>query len=201
MNQEVAKEGEEVTTHETEIIEVPPQTITPHNQDNSIEGFISAAIEAKLPIETMKEFLAMRKELKADQAKEAFTIAMAQFQRDCPVIAKTKEVLNKDKTAVTYRYAPIDSIILQVKDVLAKHNLAYDFSEERTDKTITATCTITLPTATGSGQAYYIHNMSTGTVTVDGNSTDTINGDLTQELTQHDSIHIVDYGTGTWAII
>lgn len=126
--------------NEVEIIK--PQTIAPKEQDNSIEGFISAAIKAKLPIETIKEFLAMRKEIKADQAKEAFTMAMAQFQKDCPVIAKTKEVKNKDGK-VTYRYAPIDSIILQVKKTLGENKLAYDFSETRTDKEITVTCTIT----------------------------------------------------------
>lgn len=135
---------EATETHEIEIPQ-PQRSIQTHNQDNSIEGFISAAIQQQLPIETIKEFLAMRKELKADQAKEAFTIAMAQFQKDCPVIAKTKEVWNKEKTAVTYRYAPIDSIILQVKSTLAANNLAYDFSEVRSEdgKSVTVTCTIT----------------------------------------------------------
>jgi hypothetical protein len=141
---EVAKKDEGATVHEAEIVEVQPQTITPHNQDNSIEGFISAAIEAKLPIETIKEFLVMRKELKADQAKEAFTEAMANFQKDCPVIAKTSPV--KSKTGeVTYRFASIDSIILQVKDVLGKNKLAYKFREERNKEegTVTVYCVVT----------------------------------------------------------
>jgi len=137
----VAKELE--TT--AEIIEVTePRTIQTHYQDNSIESFISAAIAQQLPIETIKEFLVMRKELKADQAKESFTIAMAQFQKDCPVIAKTKEVKNKEGK-VTYRYALLDSIIIQVKDVLGENKLSYDFSEARNkeDGTMTVTCTIT----------------------------------------------------------
>jgi hypothetical protein len=120
-----------------------PQTVAP-TTDNSVEGFITEAIKQKLPIESMKEFLAMRKEVRADQAREAFTQAMAQFQADCPVIAKTKEVRNKSGQ-VTYRYAPLDSIILQVKDVLGKNHLAYDFSEERDKEagTVTVTCTVT----------------------------------------------------------
>lgn len=134
-----AKEATE--THDIEP-SVPQRTITPHNQDNTVEGFISAAIQQQLPVETIERFLAMRKELKADQAKEAFTMAMAQFQKDCPVIARTKEVKNKEGK-VTYRYAPLDSIILQVKKTLGENNLAYDFSETRTEKEITVTCTIT----------------------------------------------------------
>jgi len=140
---------EEVTGYvgaapEEQSVEVvrPQQTIQPHNQDNTVEGFISAAIQQQLPVETIERFLAMRKELKADQAKEAFTMATAQFQKDCPVIARTKEVKNKEGK-VTYRYAPLDSIILQVKKTLGENNLAYDFSETRTKKEITVTCTIT----------------------------------------------------------
>jgi len=139
---EVAKEE---TTQDVEVVsEQKPQTIQTHNQDNSVEGFISAAIQQQLPVETIEKFLAMRKELKADQAKEAFTQAMAKFQRDCPVIAKTKVVRDKQGQE-RYRFAPIDSIILQVKHVLGENDLAYDFTEERNKEegTVTVTCTIT----------------------------------------------------------
>lgn len=128
---------------ETQSIVIPRQpTIKP--VDNSVEGFISAAIQKQLPIETIKEFLAMRKELRADQALEAFTEAMANFQRDCPVIAKTNAVKNKDGK-VTYRYAGIDSIVLQVKNILGENRLAYKFREERNkeEATITVFCVVT----------------------------------------------------------
>jgi len=128
---------------ETREIEVPqPQAIKP--ADNSVEGFISAAIAQQLPIETIKEFLAMRKELKADLAQEAFTTAMANFQKDCPVIMKTKPVKNKSGQ-VTYSYAVIDSIIPQVKHVLGENRLAYKFREERNkdEDTVTVFCVVT----------------------------------------------------------
>jgi hypothetical protein len=69
---------------------------------------------------------------------------MANFQKDCPVIAKTSPV--KSKTGeVTYRFASIDSIILQVKDVLGKNKLAYKFREERNKEegTVTVYCVVT----------------------------------------------------------
>lgn len=139
---EVAKDVEVVETETTEVVEAKPQTITPHSQDNSVEGFISAAIQQQLPVETIERFLAMRKEIKEDQAKEAFTMAMAKFQADCPVIAKTKPVKNKNGE-VTYRYAPLDSIILQVKKPLADNELSYSFDEKREDGKLIAICTIT----------------------------------------------------------
>lgn len=124
-----------VTVHET-----PAQAI---QQDNSIESFISQAITAKLPIETMEKFLAMRREFRLEQAREAYVLAMSNFQKECPVIAKTKAVKNKEGKEV-YKYAPLDSIVLQVKDALGRNNLAYSFKETRSEdgKTLTAICTI-----------------------------------------------------------
>lgn len=121
----------------------PPQPQVVRQSDNSIEGFISQAIEKGLPIETMEKFLSMRREFRADQAREAYVMAMSQFQKECPVIAKTKEVKNKDGK-VTYRYAPLDSIVLQVKQPLGNNNLAYNFREERSEDgtKLTVICTI-----------------------------------------------------------
>jgi hypothetical protein len=141
--EKVVEQLKEEATEIAEVIEIEvptPQTIAP--VDNSVEGFINAAIAQQLPIETIKEFLVMRKELRADQAREAFTIAMASFQKDCPVIAKTKAVKNKSGE-ITYRYASIDSIILQVKGVLGENRLSYKFREERGEGDMTVFCVVT----------------------------------------------------------
>jgi len=61
--------------------------------------------------------------------------------------------------------------------------------------------TITLPPASGGGRVYYIKNIGAGTVTVDGNSSDTIDGDLTQVVFQHEGIQIADYAANKWAVI
>ena len=65
----------------------------------------------------------------------------------------------------------------------------------------TTAFTINLPSATGSGRRFIIKNINTGTVTVDGNSSDTIDGITTQTLGQYDSIQIVDYLANTWEIV
>lgn len=61
--------------------------------------------------------------------------------------------------------------------------------------------TVTLLAATGSGRVRIIKNIGVGTVTVDGNSGDTIDGETTQELAQWDAVQIVDYAAGAWAVI
>jgi len=61
--------------------------------------------------------------------------------------------------------------------------------------------TVNLPAATGSGKVYLIKNINTGRVTVDANSTNTIDGSLTQSIRQWDSLMIVDYVANAWIII
>ncbi len=91
----------------------------------SPETLISQAINAKVPVETMEKLLAMRRELKDEQAREAFARDFAAFQGECPVITKSNSVLNKDKKTVRYHYAPLDVIVRQVQEVITKYGFSY----------------------------------------------------------------------------
>ena len=93
------------------------------------EVLIAQAIERHVPVETMEKLLAMRRELKQERAKEEYDQAMAEFQADCPTIVKTKEVKTK-AGIVAYRYAPIESIVEQVRDILKKHGFSYSTNME-----------------------------------------------------------------------
>ncbi len=106
---------------------------------NSAEQLISQAIDKSVPVETMERLLAMRRELKAEWAKEQYDKAMAEFQADCPVIVKTKEVKTKSGI-VAYRYAPIESIVEQVKPFLQKHGFSYSVQQELKDAGVKVTC-------------------------------------------------------------
>ena len=55
------------------------------------EKLISQAIEKGTPIETIERLLNMRRELKAEWAKEQYDLAMAKLQSECPVIKKKKD--------------------------------------------------------------------------------------------------------------
>ena len=60
--------------------------------------------------------------------------------------------------------------------------------------------TVTLPVGV-EGQSLNITNCGTNTLTLDGNGTETINGELTQELFDSDSVHIVYNATEKWRIM
>lgn len=113
------------------------------NREVSIESLISQAIDKGISVETMERLLAMRRELKEERAREAFTTALSQFQQDCPVIKKTKVVMNKDGTSVRYKFAPIDGITGQVKKPLADNNLSYSWDTKKVEGNMEVTCKVT----------------------------------------------------------
>lgn len=114
------------------------------SQERQVDTFISEAIAKNLPVETMEKLFELRSKVKAEQAREAFVDAMAQFQSKCPQIPKTKIVKNKDGT-VRYKYAPLDVITDTIKDHLAENGLAYTWNSEndKEAKELVAICKVT----------------------------------------------------------
>ncbi len=107
------------------------------------EALISRAIDKNVSVETMERLLAMRRELKAEFAKEEFDKAMAEFQSECPTIKKTKNVYEKDKRTVRYCYAPLESIVEQSKELLSKHGFSYSINTIQDDKMLGVICRAT----------------------------------------------------------
>jgi hypothetical protein len=120
------------------------QTISEEKQieprNVNAEALISQAIDKGLPIDTMERLLAMRRELKEEQAKEAFFRSLSEFQAECPEIPKTKKVMNKDGKTVRYSYAPLDVIVAHVKDLLRHHGFSYTIKTEQDEDNVTAFC-------------------------------------------------------------
>ncbi len=104
---------------------------------------IAVAIREKAPVETMERLFALREKVKAEAAREAFVEAMSQFQKACPIIKKTKKVMNKDGVTVRYTFAPIDSIVEQIKTPLGDALLSYRWETKQEGKDITAICLVT----------------------------------------------------------
>jgi ERF superfamily len=92
------------------------------------EALIAKAIDKKVPVETMERLLIMRRELKAEWAKAEFDKAMAAFQAECPIIKKTKGV-RTNTGEIAYKFAPLESIVDQVKSILTKHGFSYSVDQ------------------------------------------------------------------------
>lgn len=109
-----------------EISTIQEAPLTPQNsQGISIEDLINKALENKAAIATVERIFAMRKDLKAEWAKEEFNKDMASFQSECPVISKSKGVILKDKKTVAYKYAPIEVLDVETKLLRQKYGFSY----------------------------------------------------------------------------
>lgn len=111
-------------------------------QDVSIEAILTQAIDKGVPVETMERLMVMRRELKAERAKELFNRSMAAFQAECPEIAKTKPVYTKNGQ-LAYKYAPIEAIVDQVKSLLTKHGFSYSTTMELKENGVRVICKVT----------------------------------------------------------
>jgi len=103
------------------------------------QALFEQAIEKNTPIETMERLLAMRRELKAEAARDSYFKSLSAFQMECPIIEKKKPVCDKSGT-VRYKYAPLDDILSQVKPVLLKHGFSYTIKTKQDNESVTAVC-------------------------------------------------------------
>lgn len=112
-------------------------------EENEVSTFIQQAIEQKLPVETMERLFALREKVKAEQAKESYVSALADFQGQLKSIKKNKKVMNKDGATIRYQYATLDSIIEQVQKPLSENGLSYTWNVINETGFITAKVMVT----------------------------------------------------------
>jgi hypothetical protein len=101
----------------------------------NIEALLSKAVDANSAVDVLERLAVMRREMKAEQAKEAFDHAMAEFQAECPVINKGKQVKGGK---FAYNYAPLDAIVSETKELLRRHGFSYTLTAKVEEKWVTA---------------------------------------------------------------
>ena len=126
-DKKIVPEEKGLVKHENNITTVDPELL------------LLKAIEKGLPVETMEKLLVMRRELRAEAAKDDYFIALSKFQKICPVIIKGRDVYDKDGK-LRYRFAPLDVIIDQVKDALEICGFSYIIKTQQTETTVKAIC-------------------------------------------------------------
>ena len=124
------------------VLEQNIQVLTYEEDKKSAESMLSKAIESGASIETVEKVMAMRRELKAEFAKEQFDFAMSQFQAECPDIKKTKAGGETKSGEIAYYYATIGSIVQQVKPLLGKFGLSYAIKTEIGVGTVKSICIV-----------------------------------------------------------
>jgi hypothetical protein len=108
--------------------------------DLNPQQLIALAIQNNSAVEVMEQLYAFSEKVNADRAKKEYFKALSEFQKSCPIIRKTKTVLNKDGKTTRYKYAPLDSITKQVKSILERFGFSYTFQQEKVENGVKVTC-------------------------------------------------------------
>jgi hypothetical protein len=110
---------------------------------------VQRAMDTGVPVESLRELLAMKREMDADEAARAFARAKAQFDKDCPpVIARTEnqqfQVMRDGRTR-NRRYASREDIEKTIRAPAAANGFSYSWGDTYTDKedgTLTVVCIV-----------------------------------------------------------
>ena len=105
---------------------VPAQATMP--AVSGVDGLIQMAIQNNTGVEQLEKLMAMKYDHEAREAKKEFHKAFCNMQAEFPSIHKTKAVGN------VYKYAPLESIIEQIKPYLKKYGFSYRWTEGLTEK-------------------------------------------------------------------
>ena len=103
---------------------------------------LQLAIEKDVDIEKLSKLMDLQERWLKANIEKKFNLAMANFQKNCPIIEKKQAVKNKSGE-VRYKFAPIGEIIRQVKTLLADNKLFYDFTTEDSEGFLKVICTAT----------------------------------------------------------
>lgn len=112
------------------------------NKGFDIESLLKVAVDKSLPLEQMERLLSMRRELKAEFARDEFYKSLSHFQSSCPIVKKENSVNYQSKKGgyVKYDYASLDNIVSQVKEKLFADGFSYTIKTEQTKDGVTAIC-------------------------------------------------------------
>jgi len=105
---------------------------------------LSMALDKGLDVEKLSKLFELQERWEKRESEKAFFIAFANFQRSCPKIKKSKKVnyTLREGGTINYNYAPLSSIVEQIKEPLSVNGLSYRWEFSESEKIITCTCIV-----------------------------------------------------------
>lgn len=125
---------------------VQKQAAPPATQESGgVWAVIEMAVNKGEGPETLEKLLALQERWEANEARKAYTKAMAAFKADPPNIVKDKLVSYDGKAGgrTQYRHATLANVTSVVSAALAKHGLAAAWKTDQENGQVSVTCTVT----------------------------------------------------------
>ena len=122
-----------------EVVEREPQTtalapVTPMQ-------LLQIATQQGADIEKLSQLMALQERWEANEARKAFTVAMAEFKSNPPEILKSKQV--NIPGGARFAHATLADVCDGVCAALSQHGLSHKWETSQADGMISVTCTIT----------------------------------------------------------
>lgn len=113
--------------------------------DNSPASMMIAAMSKGMDLDKLEKFMGLQERWEANEAKKAYTVAMAAFKKSPPKIDKDKHVKFTLKTGGTaeYSHASLANVTDKINAALGEHGLSAAWITVQDGAKITVTCTIT----------------------------------------------------------
>ena len=111
----------------------------------SYQSMLGVALQNKATPETLAKLMDLQERYEANEAKKAYTEAMAAFKCEVPsVIPKDSLVdFTSNKGRTHYRHATLGSISAKVTGILSKHGLSVGWETEQLQGAVKVTCHVT----------------------------------------------------------
>ena len=119
-----------------DVAEVTEQHIKEAYAPTDPNALIQLAISQGANVEALERVFALQERWQANQAKSAFTQAMANLKAEMPIVKKLVQGQNS-------KYAPIEDIAQQCDPFISKHGFSYRWDTKLKEAEMTVICTAT----------------------------------------------------------
>lgn len=110
-----------------------------HRIEMDPQALIQTALDKSAPVETLERLFELAKNVQAERARQAWYGAMAEFQRTCPAILKTKTA---DAGRYKFAYAPLSEIMDKIAPVMGPLGLSVSYRVKHDAQRIVAVCRV-----------------------------------------------------------
>lgn len=88
-------------------------------------SLLELAVVNNASIDALEKIMLLKERWDKEQARIAFYTAMSLFQSKCPIIKRTKEGGRTKDGVVAYKYAPIEDMVEQTKELIGECGFSY----------------------------------------------------------------------------
>lgn len=127
----------------TDITTYTEAPIAPSDNEGAA-SLVHFAIERGVDVSVLERLVALQERVTERNARAAFFEAVADFQEQCPEIAKSKtaQIATKGGGRYSYSYAPLEEITRTIRPLLKRHGLSYSWTVEPGEKVLFVTCVL-----------------------------------------------------------